>query len=136
MTMNPDSSNLIYSKVKVTNCSLKSSIKNAENKAADLNFQEILNRQYENELESKDIRFSAHAKMRLENRNINLSEDDISRIQNGFDKAEEKGSKDSLILKDDVALLVNIKNKTVITAFNKEQLKENVFTNIDSAVIV
>ena len=54
----------------------------------------------------------------------------------GVEKAQRKGARESLVLLDDVALVISIKNKTVITAVDKEKLKENVFTNIDSAVIV
>jgi flagellar operon protein len=52
------------------------------------------------------------------------------------DKAEAKGAKESLVLVDDVALVVSVKNRTVITAVDRQHLKENVFTNIDSAVVV
>ena len=83
-----------------------------------------------------ELKFSAHAKARLEARNIKLTESQLGRLQTGVDKAAGKGARESLVLVDDVALVVSIKNKTVITAVDDKNLKENVFTNIDSAVIM
>lgn len=84
--------------------------------------------------ESSDIKFSKHAQMRLEARNINITDADKKRISTAIDKAAQKGVKDSLVMMDDIALVVNVKNRTVITAVNSNELKENVFTNIDGAV--
>ena len=80
------------------------------------------------------VHFSKHANMRLNNRQITLTGEQLSRVEAGLSRANEKGIKDSLVLVDDVALLVNVKSKTVITALNSNQ--ENVFSNIDGAVIV
>lgn len=83
-----------------------------------------------------DLKFSQHARERLKSRNIELSSADMNNIQNAVNKAREKGARDSLILMQDLALVVSIKNNTVITAVDGQHLKENIFTNIDSAVIV
>lgn len=72
--------------------------------------------------------------MRLSSRNLQLSNSQIKRVENGIKRAEEKGIKDSLVLVDNIALLVNIKNKTVVTAIDNNS--EKVYTNIDGAVIV
>lgn len=82
------------------------------------------------------LKLSGHAKTRLESRNIQLGQAEWDRVMGGVQKAEAKGAKESLVLMDNVALVVSVKNKTVITAVDQEHLKENVFTNIDSAVIV
>ena len=82
------------------------------------------------------LKVSGHAQTRMSSRNINLSQGEWQRVMDGVQKAAAKGSKESLVMVDDVALVVSIKNKTVITAVDKDNLKENVFTNIDSAVIV
>lgn len=84
--------------------------------------------------ETSDVKFSKHAQMRLETRNIKITDIQKQKISNALDKAEEKGVKDSLVMMDDIALVVNVKNRTVITAVNSNELKENVFTNIDGAV--
>ncbi|MCB0826834.1 MAG: flagellar biosynthesis protein [Armatimonadetes bacterium] len=91
------------------------------------NFQDIL---------SDRLKVSAHAKTRLESRDIQLDAEKWERVMSGVDRAAQKGAKESLVMIDDVALVVSVKNRTVITAVDQSHLKENVFTNIDSAVIV
>ncbi|HLO97000.1 MAG TPA: TIGR02530 family flagellar biosynthesis protein [Fimbriimonas sp.] len=82
------------------------------------------------------LKVSGHAKTRLASRNIELDQQAWDRVMSGVEKAAAKGAKESLVMIDDVALVVSIKNRTVITAVDKNSLKENVFTNIDSAVVV
>jgi flagellar operon protein len=87
---------------------------------------------------SKDqaVKFSKHAELRLRTREINLSPVQMDKMNQALDKAGRKGVKDSLVLMDDIAFVVNIKNRTVVTALNRGEFKENVFTNIDGAVII
>lgn len=80
------------------------------------------------------VQFSKHAAIRLNDRNINLTGEQMERVADGIGKANDKGIRDSLVLVDDVALVVNIQSRTVITAIN--QSPENIFSNIDGAVIV
>ncbi|SHG58164.1 flagellar operon protein [Thermosyntropha lipolytica DSM 11003] len=94
-------------------------------------FNQILEKKLQGEL-----KFSSHAQQRLKSRNIELSPEDLHKLEEAVARARSKGAKDSLILMNDLALVVSIKNNTVITAVNGENLKENVFTNIDSAVII
>src|SRR5690349_17745928 len=82
------------------------------------------------------LKVSGHAKTRLESRNIQLGKAEWDRVLEGVNRAASKGSKESLVMLDDIALVVSVKNRTVITAVDQQHLKENVFTNIDSAVIV
>ena len=82
------------------------------------------------------LKVSGHAQTRLQSRNIELGQEQWDRVLAGVDKAAAKGAKESLVLVDNAALVVSIKNRTVITAVDQAQLKENVFTNIDSAMIV
>ena len=82
------------------------------------------------------LKFSAHAEARLKSRNIRLKDSDLTRITGAVEKAESKGSRESLILMDDLAFVVSVRNRTVITAMDGNALKENIFTNIDSAVII
>ena len=95
------------------------------------NFGQVLEKKLQGEL-----KFSQHARQRLQSRNIELGEAEMARLENAVSKAREKGARDSLVLMDNLALVVSIKNNTVITAVDEQSLKENVFTNIDSAVIV
>lgn len=84
---------------------------------------------------SGGVRFSAHAQERLAAGNIRLSQGQLNRLTEAVGRAAAKGARDALILLGDVALVVSIKNRTVVTAIDKPRLTENVFTNIDSAVI-
>ena len=93
--------------------------------------------QLQNTLGSKEVEFSSHAIRRLESRQIDIIENDrIERLNRGVELAAEKGSEESLILVDSTAFIVSVKNNTVITTVSADDLKGNVFTNIDSAVIV
>ncbi len=82
------------------------------------------------------IKFSNHAIDRMRTRGITFSPEDISRLSEAVGKAAAKGSKDSLILMNDSALIVSVKNNTVVTVMDKMALKENVFTNIDSTIVM
>ncbi|MBI5730673.1 MAG: flagellar protein [Ignavibacteriales bacterium] len=84
--------------------------------------------------ELEKVKFSNHALKRLESRNIQLSDDELTKIQSAVEKAEAKGSRDSLVMMDKTAFIVNIPNKTVVTAIEVANSTENVFTNIDSVV--
>jgi flagellar operon protein len=82
------------------------------------------------------LKLSAHAQQRLTSRNIDLNQQDWDKINQGVEKAAAKGAREALVLTDKAALVVSVRNRTVITAVDPASLKENVFTNIDSAVIV
>lgn len=95
------------------------------------NFADILN----DKIKNKDtFVLSAHAAERLKSRNISFSEKDMKTINEGINKAEEKGCKESVIFYKDNALVTSIKNRTVITVLDKNSSKGNVFTNVDSVV--
>ncbi len=83
-----------------------------------------------------ELKFSQHARERLKSRNIELSAGQMDKLQDAVSKARQKGARDSLILMQDLALVVSVKNNTVVTAVDGQSLKENIFTNIDSAVII
>ena len=82
------------------------------------------------------IKFSGHAQTRLASRQITLSDSDVARLGQAMTKAATKGAKDSLVLLDKTAFVVSVANRTVITAVASDALKENIFTNIDSAMIL
>ena len=96
-----------------------------------VDFSSILSQKLD---ESREVKLSKHASMRLEARNISLSNDQVERLKNAVDKASTKGVKDTLVVMDEVAFVVNVRARTVITAVNQNELKENVFTHIDGAV--
>lgn len=100
-------------------------------KESGADFSKILNEKLN---EGRDIKVSKHAAMRLEARNISLDSDSMERLKSAVDKASQKGVKDTLVVMDQVAYVVNVNARTVITAVNQSELKDNVFTNIDGAV--
>ncbi len=85
--------------------------------------------------EGGDLSFSKHALARVERRGIELDASTLGRLSQGVARAASKGSRDSLVLVDGTAFVVSVSNRTVITAVGSEHMKDNVFTNIDSAVI-
>ncbi|MBI2950623.1 hypothetical protein HYY27_00940 [bacterium] len=91
---------------------------------------------------NREVKLSGHAMTRLQMRNITLSPEDMDKLRGAVDRAEAKGAREALILMSrqspdqDLALVVSVKNRTVITAMDGESLRDNVFTNIDSAVVV
>ena len=84
----------------------------------------------------KGVKFSQHAQDRLQSRGIKLSENDILKLETAVNNVAQKGGKDSLIMLGDSAFVVSVKNRTVVTALDRDAMQGNVFTNIDSAVLV
>lgn len=99
----------------------------------ELSFKEILDSKQSETEKTNGLRFSKHANQRLATRNINLFAEQMERLENGTTKAREKGIRESLVMVDDMAFIVNIKNNTVITAVGDSD--GSIFTNIDGAVI-
>ncbi|MBO4997109.1 MAG: flagellar protein [Lachnospira sp.] len=96
-------------------------------------FQDVL-KSKQQEYESQQVIFSKHANQRLLNRNMNLTKEQLERLNSGVEQARAKHIKESLIMVDDMSFIVNVSNNTVVTAMNKED-EQNIFTNIDGAVI-
>ncbi|HBA87737.1 MAG TPA: flagellar protein [Geobacter sp.] len=87
-------------------------------------------------LTGQPVRLSQHAQERLRSRGITLSEADMKQLEGAVDSVAQKGGKESLIMMGDAALVVSVKNRTVVTAMDRQGMKGNVFTNIDSAVVL
>jgi flagellar operon protein len=85
--------------------------------------------------QGQQLNFSKHALARVERRGIDLDANTLGRLSQGVQRAASNGSRDSLVLVDGTAFVVSVSNRTVITAVGSEHMKDNVFTNIDSAVI-
>lgn len=101
----------------------------------NVSFDEILIKANEKSV-TNEVTFSKHANERLASRNISLNEEQMTRLNKGVMQAKEKSIKESLVMMDNIAFIVNIKNNTVITAMDQNTNDNNVFTNIDGAVIV
>lgn len=104
--------------------------KTQKNAGSEVSFEDVLRQK------QKPLKFSKHATQRLSQRNINLSDEQNIRLTNGVTEAEKKGVNESLVLVDNLAFIVNVPNKTVVTAMDQEETNANVFTNIDGAVIM
>jgi len=92
-------------------------------------FQEVLDKQ------TSSLQFSRHALQRLQQRGIQLDQPTLNRLSDGVQRAAGKGSRDSVVFVDGTAYVVSVANNTVITAVGSEHMRQQVFTNIDSAVI-
>lgn len=119
----------------VTGKYLKKSSQGQMAPGAEVSFGEIL-RQKQSVNDSPYLKFSKHASMRLDSRNIELSTEQQERLETGAQKAEAKGMKESLVIVDSYSFIVNLPNKTVVTAMDHTESKENIYTNIDGAVII
>ena len=91
--------------------------------------------EFDEALRGHDLKFSKHAIDRLRMRDVPLGESEVERLDNAVAQAGEKGAKESLVLLDNLAFVVSVRNRTVITAMNAQSAKNGVFTSIDSAVI-
>jgi len=87
-------------------------------------------------LPGQPVRLSQHAQDRLKSRGITLSDADMKSLAGAVDSVAQKGGKDSLIMMGNAALVVSVKNRTVVTAMDRQGMQGNVFTNIDSAVVI
>jgi flagellar operon protein len=107
-----------------------------DNKSTGTSFDEIFQKQIDATEKKVSVKFSKHAANRLSDRNIELTDEQLERLNDGTRKAGEKGIKDSLVMVDQLAFIVNTKSNTVITAMDQSQTDENIYTNIDGAVII
>ncbi len=117
---------------------LKQQKVNAGNKTPQgMSFEEILHKQQvQKQQPAENVKFSKHAANRLSDRNIELTDKQLERLNDGTKKAGKKGIRDSLVLVDQLAFIVNTKSNTVITAMDQTEADENIYTNIDGAVII
>ena len=102
--------------------------------AESLSFQEILRQKALPG--TGNLKLSKHAMGRLADRNIELSDSQLERLQSAAQKAGQKGIRDSLVIMDQLAFIVNVPNQTVVTAMDSTETMDNIFTNINGAVII
>lgn len=119
----------ILSIEQATGIFLHNKVSTASSEQSEISFSDILTQK------SDEVKFSKHANQRLESRNITLSDTQMNRLNQGVNQARGKSINESLVMMDNLAFIVNIKNNTVVTALEQGE-DGNVFTNIDGAVIV
>ncbi len=131
-----------YTSIQQAASSLNGNINRESSTSSDVSFQDIL-RQTKESAKTADsieqsgcVRFSKHADARLRQRDIQLSDDQMTRLNEGTQKAGLKGIKESLVILDNLAFIVNTENRTVVTAMDSTNNDENIYTNIDGAVII
>jgi flagellar operon protein len=117
------------SKIQKTSAVTAGAIQRAAQKTAGSAFADVLKEKV------SELKFSAHAQARVKSRNIELTPQLMDKLTNAVDSAQRKGSNNSLVLFSNAAFIVNIPNRTVVTAMDGENIRENIFTNIDSTVI-
>ncbi len=126
---------------KVTNGRIYPAVKPGEKRNANTGKANSAGAEFKHLMEKaldrkSELKISSHALKRLGQRNIDLTEKDIKNLETAVDKAEAKGARESLLLYKEMAFVASIRNRTIITAVGQRDSKENVFTNIDSAVII
>ena len=102
-------------------------VNQVQSQPGGINFTQALN-------EAQGLHFSNHAQKRLEKRDIQLSDESVSRLADAVDKVEKRGGKSSLILMDDLAFIVNVHDRVIVTALNTKEQGEGVYSQIDSVV--
>ena len=128
-------SNQFSSIEQITDQYLKHGSTDLASTVSELSFEDILRRRQSVDGNSA-LKFSKHASMRLQSRNIELSNEQKERLETATEKEEAKVMKESLVIVDSYSFIVNVKNKTVVTAMDQTESEENVYTNIDGAVII
>lgn len=103
----------------------------SKNEEAKVSFKDLLDQNIKN-----TVTFSKHASIRKEQRNIEVTEDDLEKLGDACDQAQEKGINNALIMMDDSAFIVSAANKRVITVMDKNEMKNKLFNDIEGAVFI
>lgn len=110
----------------------KSKVPNTGHTIPGVPFHQVLKEQ----LVTTELKFSSHASERMKSRGISLNSVDLDKLNSAVDQAAAKGSKDSLVLLNNVAYVVSVKNKMIVTAVDSTSMQNHLFTKIDSAIIL
>ncbi len=113
------------------NIKTQADLKRSNDQSIDQSFSETLNQK----TSLLSLRFSNHAQKRLQVRDINIDDEGLNRLSQAVDKVEKRGGRESLVLMDDLAFIVNVKDRMVVTALDATERGEGVFTRIDSVVL-
>ncbi len=86
--------------------------------------------------QTEGVQFSKHAENRIRQRGIDVSGDVMVQLNQAVEKAREKGARDTVVIGSEGAFIVNVPNNIVVTTISEQEMKNNIFTNIDSAVLM
>lgn len=122
----------------IRKAALLSQIRKIDSSVAGVKHQAVdpKGQSFDSVLDQTSLKISKHAEKRLNARQIELNDAVKTRLDSAIGSLEQKGARDSLVLMGDLAFVVNVPTKTVVTAITKEQMKEHVFTNIDSTMLI
>ena len=111
--------------------------KNSQKMPEHINdFKNILEKRVESEIAQDELKLSTHAKKRLEERNLGFDGNEFLKLKDAIGKLKEKGGHDSLVVTDKAAYIVDVDKQTVVTAIDKNDMSQNVFTKIDSTYFI
>ncbi len=99
-------------------------------------FQNLLQEQIGDVKREHGLKLSTHAAKRLQERNLQMDSEEFFKLKDAMDKLKMKGGKDSLVITPNAAYILDVENNTIVTAIDKDNMAENVFTKIDSTLMV
>ena len=112
------------------------SVSQMQQAVANASFDILLRQEMDKARETRDVEFSKHAIIRAEERGIDITPDLIDQLRGSMIRAQAKGATNILAMDSEKAFIINVPNAKVITAITQDEMKENVFTNIDGAVFL
>ena len=111
----------------------QSALQTRANTGSQVQFAEILQNQTN---KAQSVQFSKHAAQRVQQRGIEMTDSLLANLNQAVKKAQAKGAKDVVVIGESGAFIVNVPNNIVVTTMSGAEMKENIFTNIDSAVLI
>lgn len=103
------------------------------NTGNQVQFAELLQKESD---KTQSVQFSKHAAQRVQQRGIEMTDSLLNNLNQAVKKAGEKGAKDVVVIGESGAFIVNVPNNIVVTTMSGAEMKDNIFTNIDSAVLM
>ena len=99
-------------------------------------FEQLLQERIQQTQQTQELQFSKHAKERIDQRGIEMTSTLMNDLNNAVAKAKQKGAKDVVVIGPKEVFIVNVPNNIVVTTLSGAEMKNNIFTKIDSAVIL
>lgn len=99
-------------------------------------FKSLLKEQIDQAESLHGLKLSVHAAKRIQERQLNIDGEEFFKLRDAIDKLKNKGGKDSLVVTDKAAYIVDVHNEKIVTAMDKQSMSENVFTKIDSTLFI
>ncbi len=104
--------------------------------ASSQEFEQLLRQEIAPSKKEIDLKISKHAQKRIDDRSLDFDQNEFLKIKDAITKLRDKGGKDSLVITGKAAYIVDVSNEKIVTAMNKDDMSENVFTKIDSTLFI